>query len=143
MTISEYGTEKDIPADKIYREKFDWFDLNNKCLDMIENFKDSKHYLQMSGDIKVHSCNKLENVLTQQSLQTPCTEQEYGKINAEMNPEKEPLNIEYELDSAMSSGYESENSERDKEQLSDEPENEIVRECEDNYREVIKNLEEN
>ena len=113
MTQSKHGIEENIPPDKIYRENLDWFDLGEKCIDMIENCKYSNNSVQMPRDFKINSCNKLENVLTSQPLQTTSKIKEYGKMNSEMNPEEGPLNIEYELDSVIISGYESADSERE------------------------------
>ena len=143
MIISKYEKEGNIPPDKMYRDNLDWFDLGKKCIDMIENCKYSNNSVQMPRDFKVNSCNKLENVLTQQPLQTKSTEQEYDKMNSEMNPEEVAKHIDYDLDSITSSGYESEESERNEEQSSDEHEDEIVIECENKNREVDNNLESN
>ena len=129
MAQSRGGEEKNIPRDKIYREHLDWFDLGQTCINLNENGKTCQNLVQMPRNFKLKTCDKLESMLTSTHLQTPSTEQEYGKINAGMNPEEEPLNIEY--------------SEREKEEWNDETEHEIVKECENNNREVDKSLESN
>merc|ERR1711913_60838 len=72
---------------------------------------------------------------------TQNTGQEYEKSDPEMKPE--PLNIDYEIDSGINSDYDSTDSEREKEKWSDETRYNIVKECENNNREVDKSLESN
>ena len=76
MAQSRGGEEKNIPPDKIYREHLDWFDLGQTCINLIENGKPSKNYVQMPRNFKMKTCDKLEDMLTSTPLQTPSTEQE-------------------------------------------------------------------
>ena len=47
MTQSKHGKEENIPPDKIYRENLDWFDLGEKCINLIENGKNNNNSVQM------------------------------------------------------------------------------------------------
>ena len=67
------------------------------------------------------------------------TTDEYGKMNSVMNPEEVTKNMEYEVDSGISSGYESSDSEGEKRELSEKSEV-VVQECEDSNRDINKNL---
>ena len=142
MAQSRGDEEKNIPPDKICKEHLDWFDLGQTCIKMIENGKPTQNSVQMHKNFKMKTCDKLENMLTSTPLQTPSIEQKYENSDAEMKIVEEPLNIEYELDSGISSDYDSADSEREKEEWNDETRHEI-KECENNNREVDKNLESN
>ena len=64
MTQSRDDKEKNIPPDKIYREHLDWFDLGQKCINLIENGKTSQNSVQMPRNFKLKTCDKLEKILT-------------------------------------------------------------------------------
>ena len=74
MAQSKDDKEENIPPDKIYRENLDWFDLGEKCINLIENGKTSNNSVQMPENFKVKTCDKLENMLTSKPLQNPSTE---------------------------------------------------------------------
>merc|ERR1712121_271154 len=56
-------------------------------------------------DFKMKTGDSLGKVLPSKYLQTPSIEQQYEDSNAEMKPEEENLNIDYELDSGINSDY--------------------------------------
>merc|ERR1711874_293967 len=86
-------------------------------------------------------CDKLEKMLISTPLKTPKTEQEYEKSDHEMKTE--PMDLDYEIDSGINSDYDSTDSEREKENWSNETNYNIVKECVNNNREVDKSLESN
>ena len=113
MAQSRGDEEKNIPPDKICKEYLDWFDLGQTCIRMIEIGKPTQNF-------KMKTCDKLENMLTSKPLQTPSIEQENENSDAEMKPEEEYLNIDYEIDSGINSDYDPTDSDREKEKWSDE-----------------------
>ena len=136
MAQSRGSKDKKIPPDKLYCEHLDWFDLGQKCINLIENGKTSPNSVKMLENFKMETCDKVENILTSTPLQSQSTEQVYGKVYAEMKTEEGNI-IEYELDSGISSDYD---SEREKEQISDENEEELVMKDENKIREVDNSL---
>merc|ERR1711874_323364 len=94
-------------------------------------------------NFKMETCDKLENMLTSKPLQTPSIEQENVNSDAEMKPEEEYLKMDYEIDSGINSDYDSTDSERERENWSNETKYNIVKECANNNRELDKSLENN
>merc|ERR1711874_625684 len=86
-------------------------------------------------------CDKLEKMLISTPLKTQKTEQEYEKSDPEMKTE--PMDLDYEIDSGINSDYDSTDSEREKENWSNETKYNIVKECAHGNREVDKSLESN
>ena len=138
MAQSRGSEEENIPPDKVGKEHLDWFDLDKRCIKLIENVKSTPNSGQMYKNFKMKTCNKLENMLSSTHLQTPNTGQVYENSYAEMKLVEEPLNIEYELDSGINSDYDSTDSEKEKQEWSDAIEYNIVKECENNDRELDK-----
>ena len=53
MTQSRGSKDKRIPPDKLDCEQLDWFDLGEKCVNLIENSKTSQNSVKMPGNCKL------------------------------------------------------------------------------------------
>ena len=131
MAESRGDEQKNIPPDKMCEECLDWFDLGQTCIKIIERGKPTQNSVKMPRDFKMKTGDSLGNVLPSKYSQTPSIEQEYENSDARMKPEEEPLNIDYELDSGITSDYDSDGEE---EIWSDATEYYITKECENNNR---------
>merc|ERR1712179_451336 len=142
MTQSRGSKDKNIPPDKVFCEHLDWFDLGQTCVTLIETGRTSQNSVKMPGNCKLQTGDKLENMLTSRPLQSQSKEQEYRKIDAEMKTQEVNM-TQYELDSRISSDYDSADSERENENLSDEIqiESELVMKEENKIGEVENNPE--
>ena len=140
MAKSRGDEQKNIPPDKMFEEYLDWFGLGQTCIKMIEIGKPTQNSVKMPRDFKMETGDGLGNMLSSKYLQTPSIEQKYENSDAEMKPEEEPLNIDYELDSGINSDYDSDGEE---EIWSDATEYYITKECENNNRELDKSIESN
>ena len=119
MTQSRGSKDKNIPPDKVFCEHLDWFDLGQTCVTLIETGRTSENSVKMPENCKLQTGDKLENMLTSRPLKSQSKEKEYGKIYDEMKTQEVNM-TQYELDSGISSDYDSADSERENEKLSDE-----------------------
>ena len=111
MAESRGDEQKNIPPDKMSEDSLDWFDLGQNCIEIIEKTKPTKNYVEM--DFKIKTGDSLVKVLPSKYLKTPGIELQYEDSNAEMKPEEENLNIDYELDSGINSDYDTDEQEEE------------------------------